>query len=117
MNKVYIEKRPWGNFKQFTFNEKSTVKILTVKPNSILSLQFHRKRDELWYFITDGYVQIGRKKKKVKKDSIINIKRGTLHRLFSKNKEVKVLEISFGRFDENDITRIEDIYGRIKNRA
>ncbi len=104
--------KPWGNFKQFTLNELSTVKILEVNPNQILSLQKHKKRDEMWYFLTDGYVQIGNKKKNVKEGHVINIKKGVSHRLFAKNKKVLVLEISYGFFDENDIIRLEDRYGR-----
>jgi mannose-6-phosphate isomerase-like protein (cupin superfamily) len=105
-------KKPWGNFKQFTHNELSTVKILTVKPKQRLSLQYHHKREEMWYFLSDGYAQIGKKEKKFKKGEIVKIKKEMLHRLFSKDKEVIVLEVSFGNFDENDIVRVEDIYGR-----
>lgn len=105
-------KKPWGDFKQFTLNEKSTVKILEVNPNSILSLQKHRKRKEMWYFLTPGYVQIGKKKQEVKKGEIIMINKNTAHRLYAKDNPVKVLEISFGTFDENDIKRLEDEYGR-----
>jgi len=105
-------KRPWGDFKQFTLNEKSTVKIIEVNPDSILSLQKHNKRKEMWYFITEGYAQIGNKKIKVKKGGVVTINKNTLHRLYSKNKPVMILEVSFGTFDENDITRLEDKYGR-----
>jgi mannose-6-phosphate isomerase len=110
----YMElvRKPWGDFKQFALNEKCTVKILEVKPNSILSLQKHKKRKEMWYFITEGYCQIGNKKKKVKEGGIVVINKNTPHRLYAKNKAVEILEISFGKFDENDIIRLEDKYGR-----
>jgi len=107
-------KKPWGNFKQFVLNKKCTVKIIDVNPNGILSLQMHRKREEEWYFLTEGYVQLGDKIKKLKKGTLIKIPRNTVHRLFARNKLVSVLEISFGTFDEKDITRIEDKYGRNK---
>lgn len=107
-----IVKKPWGHEKVFTFNELSTVKTLNLKPNNILSLQYHHKREEIWYFLTDGFVQIGKKKKKIKKGCMVLIKKGTLHRLFSKDKDVSVLEISLGKFDWNDIVRLEDNYGR-----
>ena len=112
LKKIYIEKRPWGDFKQFTLNEKSTVKILTVKPNSVLSLQKHKHRNERWYFLTSGFAQIGNKKKKYSKGSIVDIPQGTVHRLYSKLFTVNVLEVSYGNFDENDIIRLEDKYGR-----
>jgi len=107
-----IVKKPWGNEKHFILNKKCTVKILTIKPKGILSLQKHKKRKELWYFLTQGYVQLGNKKKKIKKGKILTIKKNQPHRLISKNKEVKVLEISYGSFDPKDIVRIEDAYGR-----
>ncbi len=107
-----LVKRPWGDFKQFTLNEKSTVKILSVNPNQELSLQKHKKRIEVWYFLTEGWVQLGNKKKKIKKGEIVNIKKGQAHRIFAKNKKVEVLEVSFGTFNEKDEIRLEDKYGR-----
>ena len=109
-----IVKKPWGDFKQFVLNEKCTVKILEVKPNSILSLQKHKKRKEMWYFLTEGYCIVGNSDKKVNEGGTVVINKNTSHRLYAKNKNVKVLEISFGKFDENDIIRLEDKYGRIK---
>lgn len=105
-------RRPWGDFKQFVLNEKCTVKILTVKPNGILSLQKHRKRKEQWYFLTEGWVQLGTKKKKIKKGEIVNVRKMQAHRIFAKKKRVEVLEISYGTFDEKDEVRLEDVYGR-----
>ena len=109
---VKTTKRPWGMFKQFAFNEKSTVKILIVEPNHMLSLQKHKNRKEMWYFLTEGYVQLGKKKKKVKKGEIVNVRKGEIHRIFSKGKAIVVLEVAFGEFDEKDEIRIEDKYGR-----
>ena len=73
-------KKPWGNFKQFSLNEKSTVKILEVNPNQILSLQKHSKRSEVWYFLTPGYVQIGNRRKKVNAGKEIKIGIGVLQK-------------------------------------
>ncbi|VVB77660.1 Mannose-6-phosphate isomerase [uncultured archaeon] len=105
-------KRPWGDFKQFVFNEKCTVKILEVSPNSMLSLQKHKKRKEMWYFLTSGFAEVGNKKNRIKKGETVIINKNVSHRLYAKNKSVKVLEISFGTFDENDEIRLEDKYGR-----
>jgi len=107
-------KRPWGEFKQFVLNKKCTVKILFLKPNQELSLQKHRKRDEEWYFLTPGYIQIGDKKRKVKKGERIWIADKTKHRAFAKAKKVEILEISHGKFEEKDEIRLEDKYGRVR---
>ena len=105
-------KKPWGMFKQFILNKKCTVKILVVNPNQELSLQKHKKRKETWFFLTPGYLQIGKKKIKVKKGESIKINKNTAHRLFAKEKKVEVLEISEGQFSEKDVIRLEDKYGR-----
>jgi mannose-6-phosphate isomerase len=42
------------------------------------------------------------------------IPRGTVHRLSTSGEgEVRILEISFGEFDEEDIVRLDDVYGRV----
>ncbi len=105
-------KEPWGKERHFILNRKCTVKILTVKPKQMLSLQYHKKRKEMWCFLTDGYVQLGKEKRKVEKGEVVTIKKKQPHRLISKNKKVEVLEISFGKFDEKDEIRLEDKYGR-----
>jgi len=111
---VKIVKKPWGKEKHFIFNTKCTVKILIVKPKQMLSLQRHKLRKELWHFLTPGMVQIGSKKKKIKKGEIVNIGKGKAHRIISGKTEVRVLEISYGKFDSKDIIRLEDKYGRVK---
>ena len=105
-------KKLWGEENHFVFNTKCTVKILTVKPRQMFSLQYHKKRKETWYFLTPGYVQIGVQKRRVKKGEVVNIKKGQAHRIMAKDKTVQVLEISFGKFKKGDIIRIEDKYGR-----
>ena len=111
--KKYVEKRPLGDFERFTLNEISTVKILTIKPKQKFSLQYHKKRREFWKFLDNpAKVTLGKKTIRVKKGDEILIPVKTNHRIEAYSKPVKVLEISFGKFDEKDIKRIEDAYGR-----
>ena len=108
-----FENRPWGGFRVFTMNEKTSVKILTVKPGKRLSLQKHKHRSEWWRILDNSVkVTLGNKTFKVKKGEEVFIKKGTLHRIEGLDKEANLLEISFGKFDENDITRIQDDFGR-----
>lgn len=107
-----IIKRPWGNFKQFVLNEKCTVKILTLRPKQQLSLQFHKKRSEIWYFFDAAGIQLGKKKTQVKKGQIIKIKKKMPHRIIAGKNQVQVLEIAFGHFQEGDEIRLGDKYGR-----
>jgi mannose-1-phosphate guanylyltransferase/mannose-6-phosphate isomerase len=111
--KIIQDFRPWGNFKQFACNEECAVKIITVEPNQTLSKQAHKKRDELWVIIDDGLrVELDDKIINPKPGDEIVILREVTHRLSSLGKKGRVLEISFGYFDEDDIERFEDVYGR-----
>ena len=107
-----ITKRPWGKFKRLALNKKCTVKILEINPKQALSLQKHKKREENWYFLDKALVQIGNKKMKVKEGDFIEIKKKTPHRIIAQNNKVKVIEISFGKFEEGDEVRLEDKYKR-----
>ncbi len=112
MNIKYDE-RPWGSEEIFTQNEISTVKILTIKPNQRLSLQYHNNRQEFWKLIEgEAIFEIDGKKIDVKIGDEYIIEKNMTHRLIGKNIPGKVLEIAFGEFDENDIVRLEDDYGR-----
>ncbi|MBA7663191.1 Alginate biosynthesis protein AlgA [subsurface metagenome] len=105
-------RRHWGNFKKFVLNKKCTVKILTLKPKQELSLQLHKKREEMWYFFDRAIVQLGKKKIRVKKGDVIKVRKKMPHRIIAGKSKVQVLEISFGKFQEGDEIRLEDKYGR-----
>jgi len=106
--------RPWGHFRQFCQNTPATVKILTIKPNEKLSLQSHAKREEFWRVIFGGGVaEIGRNRRKIKIGAELVVPKVVKQPLTAGPQGLAVLEISFGRFAENDITRYEDKYGRI----
>ncbi|NVN96948.1 phosphomannose isomerase type II C-terminal cupin domain [Candidatus Nomurabacteria bacterium] len=112
--KTFQVERPWGNFRQFTHNELSTVKIITVSPNEILSLQSHKKREEFWHVISgSGWVEIGGVKIETKPGDEHEIKIEEKHRLSAGPDGLQVLEIAVGDFDEEDIVHYEDKYGRI----
>lgn len=105
--------RPWGKFEQFTLNESSTVKIITINAGKRTSLQFHKKRSEFWKVLDNPVkVTIGNKISTAKKGDEIFIPVKTKHRLQGLSKPARVLEISFGNFDEKDIVRVEDDYNR-----
>ena len=111
---VKVEK-PWGSFEQYTHNLPSTVKIITVAPGGILSRQYHRRRDELWVVLDAGAcVELDGKILHPDVEEKLFIPRETVHRLScTGSSAVRILEISFGEFDEDDIVRLEDVYGRV----
>ena len=110
---IYQEERPWGFFRRFTNNTSSTVKILSVKPNEELSLQSHTKRSEFWRVVSgSGFFEINGEKIKVKKNDEQYIPVETKHKIIADSEGLEILEICLGNFDENDIIRYEDKYGR-----
>ncbi|MFH1064458.1 MAG: phosphomannose isomerase type II C-terminal cupin domain [Candidatus Woesearchaeota archaeon] len=114
MDKTIIQK-PWGDFVQFCHNEQCTVKILNVKANEELSLQYHNNRDEFWKILEgEASIIIGDITKQGKKGDEFFIKRLEKHRIRTSDSDVSILEVSFGEFDENDIVRLEDKYDREK---
>lgn len=112
--KKLIDNRPWGNFIQYTHNELSTVKILTILPNQELSLQYHSKRREMWIVIK-GHPSliIGDKEIQANPGEEFEIEQGVEHQIKAGSDEVQIVEISFGEFDETDIVRLKDKYGRV----
>ena len=112
---LHVDK-PWGSFTQFVLNTQCTVKILTCEPGQKLSLQRHGNRSELWVALDPGAL--------VERDGDllqpavgeeIWLPMGTSHRLScspATPQAVRVLEISLGTFDEADIERLQDDYGR-----
>lgn len=105
--------KPWGKFEQFCLNTRATVKIIHVNPHHQLSLQRHQKRNEKWIVLEGpAGIQKNKKKKWLRAGETIEIPKKTIHRLFAGKKPVKILEISYGTFEEKDIERLEDDYGR-----
>jgi mannose-1-phosphate guanylyltransferase/mannose-6-phosphate isomerase len=113
LSQIYQDDRPWGNFRCFALNQPVTVKILTVDPEGSLSLQSHKLRDELWIVLDDGLrVQVDDDISEPQPRDEIVIMRGQKHRLSSTGPRGRVLEVAFGHFDEDDIERFGDLYGR-----
>ncbi len=106
--------KPWGSFERYAHNLTSTVKIITVAPGGTLSRQYHHKRDELWVALDAGArVELGEDVVHPEAGEDLYIPRGTVHRLSAwGGGPVRLLEVSFGEFDEGDIVRLDDAYGR-----
>jgi mannose-6-phosphate isomerase len=111
---VGIVERPWGSFKQFASNRDCTVSLMTVLPGQRLSLQSHTGRAELWIVIDAGaLVRVGERERVRKAGDEIWIPANEKHRLGCKgDKPVRVLEVAFGNWQQDDITRYDDDYQR-----
>jgi mannose-1-phosphate guanylyltransferase/mannose-6-phosphate isomerase len=111
---IGLVERPWGSFKQFAFNRDCTVSLMTVLPGQRLSLQSHTGRAELWIVIDDGaVVQIGEEERTCKAGEENWIPANEKHRLSCRgDRPVRVLEIAFGNWQQEDITRYQDDFQR-----
>ena len=111
---TFTSERPWGAFEQFSLNEASTVKIITVEPGSRLSLQRHEHRSELWQ-VLDGPmdVEVDGHSWSAQHDEHVWVPAGSTHRMGNSGSErTRILEVAFGHFDEDDIERLQDDYRR-----
>jgi mannose-6-phosphate isomerase len=112
-DRIVEDHRPWGRFRRYTHGEPTTVKLITVEAGQQLSLQRHAHRDELWVMLDPGpLVRIGDDETEAAPGDEFFIPRGTVHRISGGSQPARFLEVAFGRFDEDDIERLEDRYGR-----
>jgi mannose-6-phosphate isomerase-like protein (cupin superfamily) len=112
----YREDRPWGSFRRLVHNEPCTVKLITVDPGHRLSLQSHDHRAELWTFLDPGGIaEVDGNELHPEPGEQVFIPCGARHRLATTPDAagpVRIMELGFGQFDEDDIVRYEDQYGR-----
>ncbi len=116
MPAISFVERPWGSFRQYAHNAPCTVSLMTVLPGQRLSLQSHRGRAELWIVLDDGArVQVGEEARDCRAGEEIWIRAGEKHRLSCpSDRPVRVLEVAFGNWQQEDITRYEDDFDRPK---
>ena len=77
-------------------------------------LQVHGHREEFWRVLSgSGTITVGSLLYDAKPGETYFIKQGETHRAEGGAKGLVFLEIALGEFDEDDITRLEDKYGRV----
>jgi mannose-1-phosphate guanylyltransferase / mannose-6-phosphate isomerase len=107
--------RPWGSYTVLEDADDCKVKRLTVKPGGILSLQRHQRRSEHWTVVQGtAKVRVGEEEFLLERNQSTFIPMGTLHRLENPGTEtLHLIETQCGDyFGEDDIERLEDVYGR-----
>lgn len=113
---VDFVERPWGDFKQYAFNEDCTVSLMSVKPGMRLSLQSHTGRAELWIALDAGaLIQVNDDIFTAEAGQEFWIPAGARHRLSAPadaQGSLRVLEVAFGNWQQKDITRYEDDFKR-----
>jgi len=107
--------RPWGKWEVLDVGAQHIIKRITVNPGHVLSLQFHDHRNEHWVIVRGiANVTLGEEKFKKGENAALYIPAGTKHRIGNDGPGIlEFIEIQTGEIlSEDDITRIEDSYGR-----
>jgi mannose-6-phosphate isomerase-like protein (cupin superfamily) len=108
--------KPWGYEIVFAHTERYAGKLLFVRKDGVLSLQFHKAKDEVLY-VHEGRVvfEIGDPGQEALDEEVVGPGRafrmtpGTVHRMRALEDTV-LLEASTPELD--DVVRLEDNYGR-----
>ncbi len=109
--------RPWGSYTILEDAADCKVKRLVVKPGQVLSLQLHHRRVEHWTVVQGtAKVRLGDEEFLLEVNQSTFIPIETLHRLENPgDQDIHLVEVQTGDyFGEDDIERLEDIYGRVK---
>lgn len=110
--KVY---RPWGSYDAIDFGDRFQVKRIVVKPGAALSLQKHHQRAEHW-IVVSGVAEVTCDDRvfDLHENQSTYIPLGSVHRLRNLGTTpVELIEVQSGSYlGEDDIVRLEDVYGR-----
>lgn len=110
-----VEHRPWGFFRVVEETPTYKIKLITIYPNQKTSLQKHEKRQEHWVILEGlALIMVGDFISCYTKNDKVSIGKNIYHRIENVcNENVVFIEIQTGEyFGEEDIYRINDVYGR-----
>jgi mannose-6-phosphate isomerase-like protein (cupin superfamily) len=108
-------KRPWGFYEVIETRTGYQIKHLVVHPGMRLSLQSHEFRSEHWYILSgSGIVTIDSNMIEVRSGDSVTIPVRAKHRVSADmGSSLEFIEVQTGlSFDEADIVRYEDDFGR-----
>ncbi|WP_157231034.1 mannose-1-phosphate guanylyltransferase/mannose-6-phosphate isomerase [Kiloniella laminariae] len=107
--------RPWGCYRSLDVGEGYLVKRIEVKPGARLSLQYHNYRAEHWVVVCGtARVTSGEKTYDLDSNESTYLPIGTIHRLENIGSgQLVLIEVQTGvLLSEEDIIRLDDVYGR-----
>ena len=98
--------------------QRYKIKRIVVNPLAKLSSQMHYHRSEHWVVVKGtAKVLIGDKEIFIHENESAFVPKSTLHRLENPGKvPLEIIEVQNGEYvGEDDIVRVDDIYGRTKD--
>jgi mannose-1-phosphate guanylyltransferase len=107
--------RPWGTYTVLEEGPRFKIKRIVVKPGASLSLQLHHHRSEHW-IVVSGMAKVTNNNRElyVNTNESTFIPPGHQHRLTNPGLiDLVMIEVQSGDYlGEDDIVRVDDIYGR-----
>ena len=110
-----VVRRPWGSYDSLESADRFQVKRIIVKPGAQLSLQKHHHRAEHWIVVSGtAEVTCDESVFLLSENQSTYIPLGSVHRLRNPGKvPLEIIEVQSGSYlGEDDIVRLEDVYGR-----
>ena len=108
--------RPWGTYTILEEGSRFKIKRIVVKPGASLSLQMHHHRSEHW-IVVGGMARVvnGVSDLLVNANESTFIPAGHRHRLENPGViDLVMIEVQSGEYlGEDDIVRLDDVYGRV----
>lgn len=107
--------RPWGWYQRIELGPRFQVKRIQVKPGARLSLQKHMHRAEHWVVVRGtAEVTVDARVFLMHENEAAYLPIGCTHRLVNPGKiPLEIIEVQVGSYTgEDDIIRMEDVYGR-----
>jgi mannose-1-phosphate guanylyltransferase/mannose-6-phosphate isomerase len=107
--------RPWGWYQRMDIGPRFQVKRILVHPGGRLSLQKHFHRAEHWVVVRGtAEVSIDERVVLLHENEAAYIPLGAVHRLANPGRiPLELIEVQVGSYTgEDDIVRVEDVYGR-----
>lgn len=108
--------KPWGSYENILEEDYTKVKKIVINPGESPSYQYHFKRSEIWVIVKgSAEIKIDDTITTHNVGDIISIAKEAKHCVKNIGEdELVFVEIQLGEsFDEEDIVRVEDKYGRV----
>ena len=109
--------RPWGSYQTLMICKHYQVKMLSINPGGRLSLQKHFRRAEHWVVVAgQPTLTINNQSKTYQVNESVYIPKEAIHRIENLTEmPCEIIEVQIGDYlGEDDIVRVEDIYGRVE---
>ena len=108
--------KPWGSYENILEEDYTKVKKIVINPGESPSYQYHFKRSEIWVIVKgSAEIKIDDIVTTHNVGNIISIAKESKHCVTNIGEDDLVfVEIQLGEsFEEEDIVRVEDKYGRV----